>query len=139
MKRYKILGINDDQEHCDLCGKKHLKRVVWIEDQETFQVFATGTTCAAKLQKISVKDQKALEKQFEIDRKASIKAEIKPYQDAYDEVVCNAPSTSFDANRQASLKDRLEFIDNHPSTVSYNAKRKELAERYGLEVWQISC
>jgi hypothetical protein len=138
MKRYKILGINDDQEHCDLCGKKHLKQVVWIEDQESFQVFATGTTCAAKLQKISVKDQKALEKQFEIDRKASIKAEIKPYQKAYDEVVRNAPSTSFDANHKASLKDRLVFIDNHPDTISYNAKRKEMSEKYGVEIWKIS-
>lgn len=46
--RYKVLGINDDQESCDCCGKQGLKRVVWIEDTETGAVMAFGTTCALK-------------------------------------------------------------------------------------------
>lgn len=63
MRRYSILGINDDESVCSICGKKDLKRVVWLEDTETGgDPFPVGTTCAAKLQKITVTEQKAAEK-----------------------------------------------------------------------------
>ena len=45
---YKILGINDDQDWCDLCGKTRLKRVVWLESEEG-EILAVGTDCAGKL------------------------------------------------------------------------------------------
>ena len=47
MTRFKVLGINDDRDTCDCCGKTGLKRVVWIEDTETLQVSCFGTSCAA--------------------------------------------------------------------------------------------
>jgi len=43
----KLLGINDDADTCGLCGKTHLKRVMWIEDDEG-NVDQYGTTCGAK-------------------------------------------------------------------------------------------
>lgn len=46
MKR--ILGINDDRDACDCCGKTGLKRVVWIEDTESGEIRCFGTTCASK-------------------------------------------------------------------------------------------
>lgn len=46
MSRYKFLGVNDDREHCECCGKQGLKRVVWIEDTETGEIKHYGTTCA---------------------------------------------------------------------------------------------
>ena len=45
---WKVIGINDDQDHCDFCGKQGLKRVVWIENTETMQMAALGTDCAAR-------------------------------------------------------------------------------------------
>ena len=45
----KILGVNDDADFCDVCGKTHLKRVVWIQDLEgDGGIIHVGTTCATK-------------------------------------------------------------------------------------------
>jgi hypothetical protein len=44
--RFKVVGVNDERDHCECCGRKGLKRVVWIEDTETNEVRHFGTTCA---------------------------------------------------------------------------------------------
>jgi hypothetical protein len=48
MSRFKVLGVNDDQNFCECCGKTGLKRVVWVEDTETGDIKHFGTTCAIK-------------------------------------------------------------------------------------------
>jgi hypothetical protein len=45
-KRFKVLGVNDDQSFCMCCGRNSLQQVVWIEDTETGEVKHFGTTCA---------------------------------------------------------------------------------------------
>ena len=62
--KYIIVGIDDEQDSCDCCGKTGLKRVVRLMDVEGY-VVAYGTTCAAKARKVSVRMQKADEKSFE--------------------------------------------------------------------------
>jgi hypothetical protein len=44
----RILGINDDRDFCQCCGKTGLRRVVWIENIETGTIRHFGTTCAGK-------------------------------------------------------------------------------------------
>ncbi len=44
--RFRVKGVNDDRDTCDCCGKTGLKKVVWIEDTETLEIRAFGTTCA---------------------------------------------------------------------------------------------
>lgn len=46
MSRYEVLGVNDDKDFCQCCGKVGLKRVVFIRDNETDEVRHFGTTCA---------------------------------------------------------------------------------------------
>lgn len=46
MSRYQFLGVNDDRNFCECCGKQDLKRVVWIEDTEEGTIKHFGTTCA---------------------------------------------------------------------------------------------
>ncbi len=46
-KRFKVLGVNDDKDFCECCGKTGLKRVVWIEDSETGKLQHFGVVCAA--------------------------------------------------------------------------------------------
>lgn len=46
MATYKVLAVNDERDYCECCGKKNLKRVVWIEDEQTGEVKHFGTTCA---------------------------------------------------------------------------------------------
>lgn len=45
--RYQVVGVSDDKDFCECCGRQGLKRVVWIEDTETQEVKHFGTTCAA--------------------------------------------------------------------------------------------
>jgi hypothetical protein len=45
---FKILGVNDDKDFCQCCGKDSLKSVVWIENLETGEVQHFGSTCATK-------------------------------------------------------------------------------------------
>lgn len=46
MNRFEVVGINDERDYCECCGKNNLKRVVWIRDTETDEVKHFGTTCA---------------------------------------------------------------------------------------------
>ena len=53
MTKYKLLGINNDTETCDACGKTGLKRVMWLERLDsdgngTGDIKAYGTTCGAR-------------------------------------------------------------------------------------------
>jgi hypothetical protein len=54
LEKYAVLGVNDEQDVCDLCGKKGIKRVVWFselnsEGERIGNPFATGVDCAAIL------------------------------------------------------------------------------------------
>ena len=44
--KFKVLGINDDEDFCMCCGKVGLAKVVWVEDMETGEIKHFGTTCA---------------------------------------------------------------------------------------------
>lgn len=46
MTTYQVLGVSDDKDFCQCCGKVGLKRVVFIRDTETDEVRHFGTTCA---------------------------------------------------------------------------------------------
>lgn len=46
--KFKVLGTNDDKNYCEICGKIELKKVVWIENIETGEIFHAGINCAAK-------------------------------------------------------------------------------------------
>lgn len=54
MRRLKVLGVNDDTDTCEVCGKTGLKRVVWLERLDAdgngeSGPFAAGVDCAGKL------------------------------------------------------------------------------------------
>jgi len=132
---WKILGINDDQSTCDLCGKSELKRVVWLENTETQEVMALGTTCAAKMQKITVKVQKANEKDFFKEQKANIREEIKPYVREYQSVIDNAPDN---IGSIESYRARIAHIRNHPNTIKYKTKCEEIAKSFGVTIDKVA-
>lgn len=43
--RFSVVGVNDERDFCECCGKSGLKRVVWVRDAETDDVKHFGTTC----------------------------------------------------------------------------------------------
>lgn len=44
--QFKVLGVNDDKDFCECCGKSRLSRVVWIENLETGKIQHFGVVCA---------------------------------------------------------------------------------------------
>lgn len=45
-KRFEVIGVSDDKNFCQCCGRIGLKRVVFIRDLDTDEVKHFGTTCA---------------------------------------------------------------------------------------------
>lgn len=48
MGRFLVLGVSDDRDLCECCGKQGLKKVVFIQDTETQDIKHFGTTCATR-------------------------------------------------------------------------------------------
>lgn len=85
MSRFKLLGINDEQDSCCCCGKVGLKRVVWIEDTETGDIRHFGTSCAESPTKAF-----GLKSEIRKGVRDFIKAETKAAQDRRNEAVSAA-------------------------------------------------
>jgi hypothetical protein len=52
--KYAVKGINDDVDTCEVCGKRGLKRVVWLvelskEGEELGDPMPVGTDCAGRM------------------------------------------------------------------------------------------
>lgn len=66
---YRVYGINDDHHVCSCCGKRNLKKVVWMAAlDETGSEFTDpepyGVDCAAKLLKVGKMSKEAAEKKI---------------------------------------------------------------------------
>lgn len=46
--RFAVVGINQDADFCECCGKSGINSVVWIRDNQTGLVKHFGQVCAAK-------------------------------------------------------------------------------------------
>lgn len=46
---FRLLGINDDETNCAVCGRVDLKAVHWLENKATGEVFPAGSSCGPKL------------------------------------------------------------------------------------------
>jgi hypothetical protein len=44
--RFQVVGVNDERDFCECCGRTGLKLVVWILDNNEGEVKHFGTTCA---------------------------------------------------------------------------------------------
>jgi hypothetical protein len=56
--RYKVLGVNDDHDTCNCCGKTGLKRVVWLAELDADgnrvgDPTAVGCNCAARMLRLT--------------------------------------------------------------------------------------
>ncbi len=130
MKQYKILGINDDATYCTLCNKQELKRVVWLKNNETGEIFPYGTTCAAKLLRITVKEfktqlndrEKYLQKLTRriYRRSKQVKAERKAVE------YCNENRDIF-----PDIKTRMEYL--FPYITETRLLKEKIKEKYKVK------
>ncbi len=47
--RYEVIGCNDEQTHCDFCGRDHLKKTVILRSTDDDRaIVRVGSTCAVR-------------------------------------------------------------------------------------------
>ena len=128
-KRLKIVGINDDQTTCDICGKAELTRVVWFEDLENGEVFAAGVVCASKVQGKTV---------------GQINREIKDYKDY--QLKCAREATRalrkayhamLDSAPRGDIKARLDYINASQEKIAFYAACEDAANKYNVEAMRL--
>jgi hypothetical protein len=51
MARFQVLAVNDKKDFCECCGRKGLKKVVWVWDSELDLEKHFGTSCAQSPEK----------------------------------------------------------------------------------------
>lgn len=125
-KKFKIIGINDDQTTCDICGKRELTKVVWFEEIATGETFAAGVVCASRAQGKTVGQVNREIRAYEDGQYKKARSETKELRKAYHAMLDNAPS--------GDLKTRLDYINSsHEKNVFY-AACEIAAAKYGVEL-----
>lgn len=59
MKKYTVLGFNEEICECDICGKSELKGTYALLDNETGDIIRAGSSCGAKAAACTVKELNA--------------------------------------------------------------------------------
>ena len=126
-QKYQLRGINDEETVCSICGKIHLKRVMWIErmDEDGTVIgdaIHCGTTCGARLlsEKYSVSQMRTVVRNWE----AYVKIEKEklsrqhPNNDRCNEIINHWN------NMDMSFRERMA----DPLYAKYNALRREIRD-----------
>jgi len=126
--RFKVLGINDDRDFCEICGKVELKKVVWLEDKETGEIFHAGVNCAAK--KMSVKATEIKKEINAFTKEQKIKARMtymnSPEMKEHDDII------NF-LNENKIYDHVLRFEKLNPVIEKLNALKKSIQKEYSIE------
>ena len=125
----KIVGINDEMDSCEVCGKTGLKRVVWIDDGEG-NVVHVGTSCAARMLGNDAKSQKNAEKKWIDDNNAAAAAEVANSEEkrAFDKAVASAPRIGVNGTTFAQRKAHI-----HESRVALGAVIAAAKEKFNVD------
>ena len=148
-KRFKILGFNDDQCSCDVCGKQELKGTYAMEDLMTGEIFRAGSTCGAKMAGWSTKELVAKYKTAEKEKRDAAQkefrasAEYAAYNNALDflnkeeDAVVSKIMNTCDQEKRNELsatkrtfESRMNYIQNFSRTLE--EKRKEILAKYNF-------
>ena len=162
--KYKILGFNDDQCECDVCGKQELKGTYAIEDLASGEIFRAGSTCGAKMAGWTTKELISKYKAGEKEKLETAKKEFRESKeyieynkainflnDEYDEVQRVLYKRLRDAGddkqrdiisiemraKERTVRNRLDYL--HPFTYALDSKRKELAVKHNLPIKTYLC
>ena len=148
-KKYRILGFNDDQCSCDICGKQELKGTYAMEDLSTGEIFRAGSSCGAKMAGWTIKELVAKYKSGEKENLEAAKKEFRQSAEyiAYSKGLdfLNKESDKlqrkiFELNTteeraalratERTFESRMEFIQ--PLSKAVDEKRIELVAKYNL-------
>jgi hypothetical protein len=130
-RKYKILGFNDDQTSCDVCGHPELRGTYAMEDTETGVLFRAGSTCGAKMAGWSIKQLKQIFKAAEKEKADKAKQEFKDteqykaHEKALQQLELIEP-------KQTPIK-RLQYLQ--PTADALHNKAIELSTKYNLPTY----
>lgn len=148
-KKYRILGFNDDQCSCDVCGKQELKGTYAMEDLSTGEIFRAGSSCGAKMAGWTSKELVAKYKAGEKEILENAKKEFRNSTEyiAYSNGLDFLNKESDDIQRklyncsdenerkvirttERTFESRMEYIQ--PLSTALDNKRIELVAKYNL-------
>ena len=148
--KYKILGFNDDECNCDVCGRQELKGTYAIEDLSTGEIFRAGSVCGAKMAGWTTKQLVAIYKAGEKEKIDNAKKEFRQSAEyiAYDKAIQFLNNEDDEIQRnickyyrdeikrkefenmERSPKSRLEYIE--PFRDALEIKRNEIRAKNNL-------
>lgn len=146
--KYRILGFNDDQCSCDVCGKQELKGTYAMEDLSTGEIFRAGSVCGSKMAGWTTKELVAKYKVGEKEKLDAAKKELRESAEYIadekaleflnkeeDEInrqifaTDNQQKRSELHNTKRTIQSRMDYL--MPSHIALTQKRKEISEKYG--------
>lgn len=149
-KKYRILGFNDDQCSCDVCGKQELKGTYAMEDLSSGEIFRAGSICGAKMAGWTTKELIAKYKVGEKEKLTAAKKELRESAEyiADEKVMDFLNKEEDEINRQIfSTDDQQKRTELHNSKRTFQSrmsllepthkaleqKRKEICMKYGVK------
>ncbi len=148
-KKYRILGFNDDQCSCDVCGKQELKGTYAMEDLSTGEIFRAGSSCGAKMANWTTKELIAKYKAGEKENLENAKKELRASAEyiAYNSGLDFLNKESDELQRklyncsdenlrkkisatERTFESRMEYIQ--PLSKALDNKRIEIVAKYNL-------
>lgn len=148
-KKYRILGFNDDQCSCDVCGKQELKGTYAMEDLSSGEIFRAGSSCGAKMAGWTSKELVA---KYKAGEKENIENARKEFRNSAEHIAYNnciefLNKESDDLQRklyncsdeklrkeigatERTFESRMEYIK--PFSTANDNKRIEIVAKYNL-------
>ena len=128
-KKYQILGFNDEQCICDVCGKSELKGTYAIENTETGDIFRAGSTCGVKLMKVTSKEFRSEFKTVIAENTAKAREEWRNSNEAIE--YNNALAFMNKTPGFESPMVRLPYIK--PFSTALELKREQISAKYNVK------
>jgi len=115
MKKYACVAINDEATDCSICGRKELKRVMWLVDvDEDGEPFPVGTSCGATMLEYTQSKINTFANNFahEVWKIRWSMQQQKEAELGYNRIIeeLNAMSLSFSERRHHPLNEKIHEI-----------------------------
>lgn len=126
----RAIGITDERTSCDCCGKADLKCTVAMET-DSGDIVYYGRVCASRN---SGKSTAQINKEVKTETARIKNAAITEYHRSIEYL---ADEAKMSQGSRLGLRP-VEFIEFHRAEMNAaTAKRKEIAARFGLDVWAV--
>jgi hypothetical protein len=141
--KYAVKGINDDVDYCEVCGKRGLKRVVWLAElskdgEELGDPMPVGTDCAGRMMGWRFGPKKVVEKLQQMRRDDMEKTISKATKEAFRGMVVYASIhwpldlANAIAGGQMTKEDAYEERTRRYPILAYQSMKITLEQAYEL-------